>query len=377
MDTVINMEEAQRAMNKAKVELMRKPDSAFFTTLCFSLRHIWDDSIPTAATDGTRVLYNPEFFMNLSHPERVFLMIHESMHVAYLHMLRKGSRNHRIWNMAADHVINLQLLERDFVMPQGGLADAQYTDMSTEQVYEQLMQDSDAENQTLLMEDLMEPSSEALSEEITQEVEDILVRASIQSKMQGDRPGTIPGDIQIALDKLLDPKLPWNHILQKFVHRLTKNDYSFRRPNRRFFPDFYMPSLYTESVIDLAIAIDTSGSVSDHDFHVFVSEVVSIFRMVQPENITLIQFDTNIKSVTKTKNIKDVINTPFTGRGGTIIGPVMDWAHKNKPELLMVFTDGEFSMTPNIDNYRHPLIWVIHNNRRFEANKGKVIHYEI
>ena len=61
----MDMKLAQKALDKAKVALMSKPDSVFFTTVCFSLKHVWDDSIPTAQTNGLEIRYNPEFFMQL------------------------------------------------------------------------------------------------------------------------------------------------------------------------------------------------------------------------------------------------------------------------------------------------------------------------
>jgi predicted metal-dependent peptidase len=127
--------------------------------------------------------------------------------------------------------------------------------------------------------------------------------------------------------------------------------------------------------MNITIAVDTSGSVSDHDFHVFVSEVASILRMMKPEKITLIQFDTSIKSVDKIESIQNLKECKFTGRGGTRIHEVMDWAVENKPQLLMVFSDGEFDM-PQV---KPPgdLLWVIHNNPGFHPPFGKTINYTI
>lgn len=359
------------ALSHAKIHLMAKPDSAFFTTVCFSLKHIWDDTIPTACTDGREIRFNPEFFMSLDPEERVFVLIHESMHVAYLHMERKGDRDMRKFNVAADYVINLQLVERGFKMPKVGLLDPQYKNLSAEQVYDQLPNDTPPPP----MEDLVPGGSEEITEAIRREVEDILVRASIQSKLAGDKPGTVPGDIEVFLNGLLDPVLPWNRILQKYLRAYDKNDYSFKKPNRRFFPEYHMPTLHGQNLMDLAIAVDISGSVSDHDFHVFVTEVANIFRMMKPKRITIIQFDTRICSVDSVKSLRELMAIKFTGRGGTAIEPVMDWAKQHKPELLMVFSDGEFRFSG--DEFKGDTLWLIHNNKSFKPPVGKTIHYEI
>ena len=362
--------EIQKAYDKAKIGLMAKPDTAFFTTIVFSLKLIWDWSIPTAATDGSSIRFNPEFFMSLSPDERIFLLVHEAMHVALLHMTRLASRDHGKWNKACDHYINLLLLERGFKMPRNGLADPKYKGLSSDEIYA-LLPDTPP-NESIDM-DLQVPQS--TPEDLSNEVEEILIRAAMQSKLQGDGAVTIPEDIEIFLNKLLNPKLPWQRILQKYIQNLTKHDYSWRKPNRRFLPQYYLPSMHSEKLMDIAIAVDASGSVSDDDFKVFVSETHGILKMMKPDKITLIQFDRNIKSVDSISNIRDLMNVKFIGRGGTSIEPVMNWADKHKPKLLLVFTDGEFNFYNT--NYKTNTVFLIHNNPRFKSPYGKVIHYEI
>lgn len=361
----------QTALNKAKIALMSHPDSTFFTTVCFSLKHIWDENIPTACTNGVEIRFNPTFFMGLTVEQRVFLLLHESMHVAFLHMERLMDRIPGKWNIAADHVINLMLIARGFKMPPGGLADEQYKDMSTEEVYKLL---PDEEQMSSDQMDLLPPPEEI--EDFHSQVEEILVRAAVQARMAGDTPGSIPGEIEIFLDKLLKPKLPWQRILQKYLTALAKNDYTFKTPNRRFFPRYHLPSLHSENLTHIAIAVDASGSVSDHDFNVFITEVSSILRMMHPEKITLIQFDTKIKSVDEVRSIRELSKLKFTGRGGTNITEVMNWTQKNKPQLMLMFSDGHFHFHPT-HKVKSPVLWLIHNHAKFTAPFGKVIHYKI
>lgn len=362
--------EIQKAYDLAKIGLMTKPDTAFFTTIVFSLRLVWDWNLSTAATDGSSVRVSPVFFMSLSPEERIFLLVHEAMHVALLHMSRLADRVHRKWNIACDHYINLMLIERGYKMPQNGLADPQYKGLSSDEIYA-LLPDPPKSDESPL--DLEMPSKPP--EQLQEEVADILVRAAMQSKMQNEKPGSIPGDIEIFLDRLLNPKLPWNRILQKYMQNLTKNDYSWRRPNRRFFPQHYLPSMFSEKLMNIAIAVDASGSVSDDDFTVFVSETHSILKMMKPDKITLVQFDKGIKSVDEVSSIKDLMNVKFIGRGGTSIEPVMEWAKENKPQLLLIFTDGEFYFYN--DEYKTNTVFLIHNNPGFTSPYGKVIHYNI
>ena len=357
------------ALSKAKILLMTKQNSVFFTTLCFSLRHEFVDDIPTACTDGKTVSYSPEFFMQLNAEERVFLVLHETLHCAYLHMLRLGDMNPRKWNIAADHVINLQLIERGYKMPQGGLADPKYKGMSTEEVYALL-----PDNPSAPCDMDLKPSTEP-AEQVKGDIQDALVRAALQSKMSDDKPGTIPGEIEIFLDRLLNPKLPAKRILQKYLNAYTKNDYSFKKPNRRFLPKHYLPSLHSESLGDIAIAVDTSGSVTDGEFNRFISETAGILRMMKPTKISFIQFDTSIKAVNEVCSVRDLMNVEFTGRGGTVVTEVIDWVNNNKPQVTLIFTDGHFRFRG--ENTRNDVIWLIHGNPGFTSGFGKVIHYDI
>lgn len=364
-------QEVSKAYLKAKIALMQSADSAFFTTVLFSLKHQWDYEIPTACTNGISVKFNPDFFMSLDAQERVFLLLHEAMHVAYLHIQRGSSGKYepKRFNIAADHVINLMLKDRGFFMPKGGLADPQYRGMSTEEVYA-LLEDSDTSDFEMDIEPM-----EGDTESHVETVNEILVRASVQSKMDADKQGTIPGEIAVFIDKLINPTLPWNQILKKYLFARIKEDYSWSKPNKRFFPEYYLPTLYSEGLGEIAIAVDTSGSVSDGEFSRFVSEIKSILKKLKPTSIKLIQFDTKITDVVSVKNVNQLDSVVFTGRGGTCMNPVIEYVTTNKPKVLLVFTDGHFGKAfskPPCD-----VVWLIHNNPTFTINFGKVIRYEI
>lgn len=360
----------ETALSKAKIQLMARPDSVFFTTLCFSLKHFFGTTVSTAATDGKTVEYNPDFFMGLAPMERVSLLLHETLHCAYSHMDRRGERNHHKFNRAADFAINLQLRDRGFPIPSNWLCEERYRSLSAEEIYGLLPDDPTPPP----MNDLRPSKTPAEADAMAKDMQDILIRASLASKMAGDKPGTIPGDIEIFLNRLLNPKLPWNRILQKYLQSFSKNDYSMQRPNRRFMPKHYLPSLYSESLLDIAIAVDASGSVSDSEFLRFVTETHSIVRMLKPKKIDLITFDTSIKSVETIRSVTDLMKVTFTGRGGTLIEPIIQWANEHKPQLMLVFTDGGFRFYGHTTKV--PLTWLIHNNPGFTAPYGRVIHYE-
>lgn len=122
------------------------------------------------------------------------------------------------------------------------------------------------------------------------------------------------------------------------------------------------------------MAIDMSGSVSDYETTKFVSDVYQVLKTLALSGLDLVQFDTEVFQVDAVNNVNDLMKIDFQGRGGTHIDPVMEWGLENKPDVLVVFTDGGFQ-PPEI-NPKIPVIWIIHGDPSFTAPFGKVIHYE-
>lgn len=371
------------ALDKAKIGLMRAPDSAFFTHVAFSLRHEFTDKPITARTEGTRIEYGIKFFMSLNPDEKIFLLLHETMHCAYMHHFRGISKVHKVYRIAADHVINLQLIAAGFKMPKGGHADPRFKGMSTEEVYEILLQEhkdspqssSGTDSEGVFGDDLEEGTEPTEGQEdVQKEIEDIVISAAMKAAM-GDKPGTVPGEIQLFLNGLLNPTLPWTTLLRRYMNKFAKNNYSFARPNKRYVPDFYMPSIQGKKLMDFAAFTDISGSVSDNEFHQQMSEVASIMKNFKPTKLLFGQFDTRIVSIDQIKSMADMAKIHFTGRGGTDVTPVLQWAIENKPQLLMIFSDGDFHF-PNL-TYKGDVLWLIFNNPKFTAPFGRVIHYQI
>lgn len=359
--------EADKALSKAKLKIMSADNTVFISNVMLSLNHIWDNSQPTAYTDGTVVGYNSDFFMASSPEHQAFYVFHETWHPAFLHILRGEGYDPEKYNIAADHVINLMAKEQGFSVPDWAYCDAQYRGMSTEQIYALL---PDKPSKPHRMVDLRKPPDK---EHIKDVLDDILVRASIQSRMGGDKPGTIPGELEFYIDKLINPEIPWHHHLRRFMNAFARDDYSLRRPNRRFMPQYILPGMFSEKIGEIVVGEDVSGSVTKFQHQHFVAETKSILKGLKPDKVTFIQWDTRITKVDDLKLPKDADRVRMKGGGGTNVNPLMQWAKDNKPVCLIIFTDGFFGR-PHIDP-RVPVIWVINGNPHFKAPFGKVITY--
>ena len=154
--------DVQAVIDRIKIQtVMHQP---FFGAGATKMRWYADDTIATACTDGKVIRFNPDFLLSLNKHEQVGLCVHEVMHVYSKHHLRRGNRNPTLWNVAADYFINqvivdaiqMEQLHRGktgprascMALPDGALIDDRFRGMSTEQIYDVLVEDE--ETPTLL-----------------------------------------------------------------------------------------------------------------------------------------------------------------------------------------------------------------------------------
>jgi predicted metal-dependent peptidase len=117
-----------------------------FAGKLYQVKHEETTSLPRAATDGKGIVYNYDFFSSLSVKQRVTLICHELLHILLGHHLRLRGRDHELWNVATDYVINLILVEMGFEPLDNWLYDIQYKGMSAEDVYA-ILQGQDQDKQ--------------------------------------------------------------------------------------------------------------------------------------------------------------------------------------------------------------------------------------
>ena len=361
---------------KAKIELMSR--SPFISTIALSLHHIITDKCVTADVCGTTIRYNPAFLEKQSVIQFAGLMAHECWHVAFQHIARRGNKDPMVWNAAADYVINFMLTKSGFEIPKGGLLDNKYDEeWSTEAVYEELIKDKP--DFTKIMLDLSEDDGDGADSQnnklsIDSEITSIIIRARTQAMASGRNiKGEIPNEILRTIDELLNPKLPWQVILHKFLDQRVKEDYSWARRNRRYSNDTYLPSLHSYGLGNLTFAIDTSGSVGDIQLQEMLSEIKGIQQTFHPESMTIIDCDAQIHRVHEVTQGMDILDLNFHGGGGTSFLPVLDYVTTHPTQALIYFTDlyGEEEM----DSVEYPVLWIC-NSEHPPATIGETVYVD-
>ena len=372
-----------KELNIAKIHLMRRKNTTFLTSLLFSLKQqfvgpeLWASrgKEPTAATDGFNLYIYGPWFKALSPEARIGLIAHELMHVAWNHMARGKGLDRGRYGIAADHIINITLTDSGLTIPEDGYCDYQYRGMSTKQIYDLLPEEEEHNGQScgedIIFDDQDMTPEEARAKEI--EITNTIQKAMIASDMAGDAPGNVPGEIRRMIDKIFNPKLPWETVLQNYMSEYVKEDYSFSRPNRRYFPTFYLPSQHSERLTNISAALDLSGSITKKMLTAFLSELKYIWEVMRPMEMRIIGFDTKISDNHTITEGDDILELEFTGGGGTKITPVLKYFNKTQPAISIIFSDMEFEHY--LEEPMFDLLWVCIDNENEVPRHGRMIHY--
>lgn len=384
----LDPEVLMKELDRVKIQVFLNSNSAFLATIMSSLDFHWSRDIPTAATNGISFWWNPEWFLELPLETRKTVLVHELWHVAFLHMIRAGSRDHKIWNYACDIRIN-NGLEQDgfsFKAVEDCWKDQQYGLQAEEDIYDVLMSQATKipnpswgpgpctpngsggqSGQGAQGPNGNTPSSGTdqvdqdgdmfpMDSHEKQQVIGNVVRAIQQAKLSGQA-GSIPGGLEQMVDSFLAPVIPWEVEFQKFFNDLLEEDFSWRRPNRRF-QDIYLPSRYQDEgrLEHLMYYQDVSGSITDGEILRFNSELKYVWDTFQPKKMTIVQFDTRITQEDIFEDGDSFEKIKIVGRGGTNLRPVRDHIQEHKPTAAVIFSDLYVPPMQKLD-VEIPIIW--------------------
>ncbi len=380
---------------------------------------------PTTATDARRFYYNPSYIDSLSMSQTQFMLAHEALHCALSHFARRQHRIKHRWDLACDFAINPLLLEDGLQPPPDYQVMPQYLGMTAEEIYPLLDDNENSETLDQHLYDQDNESGGGQQGKSQKENADKSAKAREDSKQDGNKPtpesaedkdspgaqaeqsrhtdpdsnagqpdnsnpapppltgeqretlevqwqqrlagaaqqamqaGKMSGTMARMIEHMLQPRLPWRMLLARYMTSMARDDFSYMRPSRRE-GDAILPSLRS-SQVDIAVAIDTSGSIKAAEIDEFLSEVAALKGQMRAR-ITLIPCDTGIASggpwVFEPWEDFDC-PVQLQGGGGTDFRPVFEWLEKQgqHPALLVYFTDAEGIFPKQEANF--PVIWLV------------------
>jgi predicted metal-dependent peptidase len=236
------------------------------------------ERFPTAATDGERLYFNPAFVEPLTSEQLDGLVVHELLHCAFLHGLRRGMREPMLWNIAADIHVNALIRELPHLdLPEGAAEDKRLAPLCVEEIYEKLLRSRRRRGQALAMLDILEPtackdlSPKAFEERLRAHWTDAIHRARAVAEMA--QRGTLPAGIDRLIDDAVGPRLDWRTALWRHLVRTPDDFLGFDR--RMVWSGLYLDALEGDS-LEVDVCVDTSGSVNDEQLREFLGEVRGI-----------------------------------------------------------------------------------------------------
>lgn len=362
----------------------------FWGALVLGMEVEQDKSIPTMATDGVKLFYNPDYVLNQSEVILCTDLAHEGGgHKMFLDHLRRGNRDPQLWNVATDYRINLYLKDSGFQLGDDYLIDEKFRGMDAEEIYDYLLNDpEDPANQKAQaaggcgcggLHDCpsknKKPGSESGPEDtsITNLGESEVMMQLAQARAFAKGQGKLPGSIDKLIEETLNPKISWKQILQRFMESCSQDDFSWQVPDRRFLHlDIYLPGMDSEGIEEFAIVLDTSGSTASL-IPQFLSEVSKITSTLKFKKLYVMYCDARVQHVDEYEASDLPIAPKKTyGGGGTDFRPPFAWFEERciNPKGLVYLTDtyGSFPSPPS-----YPVLWTVPEERMSVPFGEKVV----
>jgi predicted metal-dependent peptidase len=382
----------------------------------------------TAYTDGVNKRYSRWFLDTIKKESQIRgLVLHENLHIA-LKQVAFGramfEENPKMANLAADFVVNDVIenikgtlpnsTERVVELPDGAVHDDMFHDWSMRQVFDYLKKhakggkgkggqggsggqgntppsggkqnndDGDDEPETVTVNgktyDVSKMDEHDFGELTPEQAQELGKEIDKALREGGLLAGRMGAKVPRVIADLLEPKVDWREALREFISSTTRgnDEYTWRKLNKRHIAnDLIMPSMENETIGELVIAIDTSGSIGQRELTEFATELVSICEIVQPETVRVMWWDTSVHAIQKFSpdqyaDIAKLLKPE--GGGGTRVGCVSEYIIKEniKAECVIVFTDGyvesdaEWNIVP-------PTLWMVTQNKGWIPPAGKKV----
>jgi len=408
---VMRVEVMDRIITARVGLLLRHP---FFGNMATRLRIIAaDEWLPTAAVDGRNLYYNTQFFNAMNNKEIEFVVAHEILHMVFDHLGRRDDRNPMLYNIAADYIVNNTLV-RDRIGSSPSIVDCfqdfKYEGWTSEDVYDDLFEEAKKNGEEYLKQlgemldehlDIDEgdegssdgdvgedgngnatsKSKPKYSKEEMKKIKDE-IKENMLSAAQSAGAGNVPGAVARMIKELTEPKMNWREILRQQIQSTIRSDYTFSRPSRKGqMTGAILPGMDFDQTIDICVAIDMSGSISNKQGSDFLGEIKGIMDEYKDYNIKVWCFDTRVYNEQEfTADGGDDLNEyEVMGGGGTDF--MCNWEYMKEhdivPKKFLMFTDG-YAWDSWGDADYCDTVFVIHSNHNkgLQAPFGQTAHYD-
>ncbi len=401
------MSDAEHKLVTARTKLILEKPFLGALVLRLPMKKARGEWCKTTATDARYFYYNENYINALNAEEAQFVLAHEALHCALSHFSRRQHRIKMTWDAACDYAINPLLVKEGMKPVPGSLILSEYDGMTAEEIYPMLdindqvetldqhvydkendqggasdqksdqseqQQEEKPDKQQQQQEQKGQGASSAQADESddgsapppplsVQEMEDLSVQwgqrlaGAAQLAMQAGKMGEHMARI---IDFMLQPKLPWRMLLARYLNNIAREDYSYARPTTRRGDPAIFPSLRSAE-LHIAVALDSSGSISRKEINEFVSEIDAI-KAVMRARVVLHACDAQLADNGPwVYEAWEEFQCPASikGGGGTSFIPIFDWLQQldRQPDILVYFTDADGPFPKHEPAI--PVIWLV------------------
>ena len=398
-------DQATEKMIKARAGLIM--DRPFYGALALRLSLKSDPGSGTAWTDGKTLGFDPAYINSISLEEVKGLWEEETLHCFLQHHTRRGDRDPGDWNLAADQAIFHILDQAGSALPADCQPRREFKDKTAEQIYTVLgrgkkkspqagpqpgtataaaaARDRPGSSQAPQgqtpgapapgqqqqqpgrqpgsgrgeVRDATDPETGApLTPAQLAEEETNWKIAGNQAAQQAAACGNLPGFLDRLVRSILNPRVPWQDLLRQFLERTARNDYTWTTLNSNYLSQgIFLPTLRSNELPRLVIAVDTSGSIEQADLDQFAAEVSAVLEMTAETEITVLYCDTEIREIETFTRADLPLTLKATGGGGTDFRPPFTWIEEEQeqPAALIYLTDMDCDRFPEEPDY--PVLW--------------------
>jgi predicted metal-dependent peptidase len=393
--------EVRELLITARVGLLLK--ASFFGNLATRLKLVnADEWCSTAATDGRNFYYNSRFIKLLRPKEIEFLFGHEVLHCVYDHFGRRGDRDPQLFNIANDFCVNADLIKHkvgEKITSVPCLYDPKYDGMSSEEIYDILYEKADKIDIGKLLDQMIDEHLDGegdsdsdddqdgkgkgrpkLTAEERQAIKDEIKEAMLAAAATVDGAGNLPAGVKRLIQELTEPQMNWRELLRMQLESTIKSDYTWMRASRKgWHMDAVMPGMKLDPMIDIAVALDASGSISETMLKDFLGEIQGIMESFPAYRIHVVTFDTEAYNPVQydSENLDDICDYEIKGGGGTDFECIFNYLKENEiePKRLVVFTDGYPFGSWGDENYADT-VWILHGTTTIVPPWGQHAYYD-
>ena len=378
MNTAEKLVDIETRLKKAHIALIKHPETCLYGgVILMGESGVIDEKgkCPTAYTDGYNKRYGRDFMSELSDQEIRGVVLHENLHVLLKHIPRHrdlSKENARLANIAMDYVVNDIIIEigkkhQNFIaLPSGCFYDPMFHGWSVRRVYDYLKKECEGGKGGGRPQESFDNHDDANVEGMTPEqIEGVSKEIDEAIHQGGILAGKFGAKIPRVIKDLMQPDIDWREVLQDFwsSHVRGADEFTWRRFNKgRLADDYYLPSAINETIGEVILAIDTSGSINNDDIAKVAARIKELCETLPPERIRILWWDTQVHGEQVFSENYDGIVAMLKpmGGGGTRAGCVSDYIVKNglNADCLIVFTDGHVE-DPVEWATSIPPIWII------------------